>query len=92
MLPIEWRKSAKTDLYKILDFIGEHNEMAAEHLFERIEQLLEHVAEYPYFYKQSLRTPTLREIVAHPNYIVLYLVAATHIEVVNVIHSRQEYP
>ena len=34
----------------------------------------------------------LREIVAHPNYIVLYRVAAERIEIVNVVHARQQYP
>lgn len=28
----------------------------------------------------------------HPNYIVLYRVAATCIEVVNVVHARREFP
>lgn len=34
----------------------------------------------------------LREIVAHPNYIVYYRVTAHCIEVVNVIHTRREFP
>ncbi|MHB1737256.1 MAG: type II toxin-antitoxin system RelE/ParE family toxin [Acidithiobacillus sp.] len=36
--------------------------------------------------------PGLREIVAHPNYIVLYRVTATCIEIVNVVHARREFP
>lgn len=34
----------------------------------------------------------MREIVAHPNYIVYYRVTASSIEVVNVIHTRREFP
>ncbi len=34
----------------------------------------------------------MREIVAHPNYIVYYRVTASCIEVVNVIHTRREFP
>jgi toxin ParE1/3/4 len=30
--------------------------------------------------------------VAHPNYVVIYRIAADHIEVVSVLHARQEYP
>jgi len=40
----------------------------------------------------SQRILGLREIVVHPNYIVLYRVAATCIEVVNVVHARREFP
>ncbi|MFA5663199.1 type II toxin-antitoxin system RelE/ParE family toxin [Castellaniella sp.] len=33
-----------------------------------------------------------REIVAHPNYIIVYEVRVDHIEVMAVLHTRQEYP
>jgi plasmid stabilization system protein ParE len=36
--------------------------------------------------------PGTREIIAHPNYIVIYQVMAERIEVVSVLHARQEYP
>ena len=92
MLTIEWKASAHADLLEILNFISERNEQAAERLFERIEHDLEHAAEHPYLYKQSDRIIGLREIVTHPNYVVLYRVAGTCIEVVNVVHARQEFP
>ena len=33
-----------------------------------------------------------RELVAHPNYIVVYRVTDDAIEIVNVVHARQKYP
>jgi plasmid stabilization system protein ParE len=36
--------------------------------------------------------PGLREIVAHPNYIVLYRVTAASVEIVDVVHARREFP
>jgi plasmid stabilization system protein ParE len=36
--------------------------------------------------------PDLRELVAHPNYIVLYRVTTTRIEIVNVVHARRNFP
>ena len=53
MLLIEWTASAKLDLLEILDYIAERNEKAADRLFERIEQDLEHAAEHPYLFKSS---------------------------------------
>ena len=76
----------------ILDYISEHSEQAAERLFERIEQHLEHVAEHPYLYKPSHRMPGMREIVVHPNYLVFYRVTETCIEVLGIAHSRREFP
>ena len=38
------------------------------------------------------RVPGTREVVAHPNYVLVYRVAANCIEVVNVLHARQQYP
>ena len=33
-----------------------------------------------------------REAVVHPNYILVYRVGADTVEVVNVLHTRREYP
>jgi len=33
-----------------------------------------------------------REIVVHPNYVVIYRVTISAIEIINVLHSRQQYP
>ena len=47
MLLIEWTATAKVDLLEILDYIAERNEQAANRLFDRIGQDLEHAAEHP---------------------------------------------
>ncbi len=49
------------------------------------------VAEHPYLYRSG-RAPGTRELVAHPNYVLVYRVTLKRIEVVNIIHARQEYP
>jgi len=33
-----------------------------------------------------------REAVVHPNYILIYRVLDDRVEVVNVVHARQQYP
>ncbi|AZF53716.1 Death on curing protein, Doc toxin [Pseudomonas sp. R4-34-07] len=38
------------------------------------------------------RVPGTREVVVHPNYVLVYRVTAERIEIVNVLHARQEYP
>ena len=44
----------------------------------------------PYLHQVG-RLPGTREIVAHPNFIVVYQVP-DRIEVISVVHSRQNYP
>lgn len=92
MLPIFWLESADSDLDIITEYIGRYSIDAAERMWHRLRASVLPLSEHPYLYRQSERVPGLREIVAHPNYIVLYRVAANRIEVVNVVHARRQFP
>ncbi|MBI0326929.1 type II toxin-antitoxin system RelE/ParE family toxin [Burkholderia plantarii] len=91
MLPVEWRPRARFRLYKILADIAELNVFAADDLASDIEQATSNLPAHPYLYRLG-RVAGTREIVVHPNYIVIYRVQPTFIEVVNVVHARQQYP
>ena len=56
-----------------------------------IEQSILPAAEHPYLFRPG-RLAGTREVVTHPNYVVVYWVTRMHIEVVNVLHTRQQYP
>ncbi len=45
----------------------------------------------PYLFRRG-RVPGTREYVVHPNYIVVYRVGQNVIDVLRVLHSRQQYP
>ncbi|WP_307139206.1 type II toxin-antitoxin system RelE/ParE family toxin [Duganella sp. Leaf61] len=47
--------------------------------------------QHPYWYRPG-RVAGTREIVVHPNYIVVYQVCPNVIEIIAVLHSRQQYP
>ena len=91
-LPIIWRASARNDLAAIIRYVANVNPLAARRLRQVLMESVLPVSEHPYLYRQSQTIPAMREIVAHPNYIVYYRVTATCIEVVNVIHTRREFP
>lgn len=91
MLPIFWRESAHGDLREIIRYIAEESPQAARRMKSVIEDAILPAAEHPYLFRPG-RVPGTREIVAHPNYIVVYRVAAERIEVTSVLHARQEYP
>ena len=74
----------------ILDFIADRNLPAAHALLFAIKTATEALPLHPYLHRPG-RVAGTRQIVVHPNYIVVYRVAA-RIEIVNVLHSRQQYP
>jgi toxin ParE1/3/4 len=91
MLPVEWRAEASADLEDILSYIADRNESAAESLNEAIEQATSQLPQHPDLYRPG-RVKGTREIVVHPNYLVIYRVALNAIEIVAVVHARQQYP
>lgn len=91
MLKVSWLPTASDDLAEILTYIAARSPNAALSLRHRIESAVLPLAEHPYLYRPG-RVPGTRELVAHPNYVVVYRVTDMAIEVINVLHSRQEYP
>ena len=90
-LKLVWRVSALTDLTTIIGYIAERNLSAAERLQEAIESCAERLPDHPFLYRTG-RVDGTREAVVHPNYILIYCVGADAIEVISVLHSRQQYP
>lgn len=91
MLPVHWSATARDNLATVIRFIANENPHAARRMQARIQESVLPAAEHPYLFPSG-RVPGTREIVAHPNYIVVYRVAADRIEVLTVLHARQNYP
>lgn len=91
MLPILWLPSASEDLNEIIGFIADRNLTAAIDLQEVIEQATSQIPQHPYIYRAG-RVAGTREMVVHPNYLVIYRVGATAIEILGVLHTRLPYP
>ncbi|EGC6343122.1 type II toxin-antitoxin system RelE/ParE family toxin [Escherichia coli] len=92
MLPVLWLESADTNLDDITSYIARFDIDAAERLWKRLRTCVQPLSEHPYLYPPSDRVPGLREIVAHPNYIILYRVTISGIEIVNIVHARRQFP
>ena len=87
---VEWRPEARAELWQILNYIGDRHLVAANELHQAIEAATSALPQHPYLYRFG-RVPGTREIVVHPNYLVVYRVT-DRIEIVAVLHARQEYP
>jgi toxin ParE1/3/4 len=88
---LEWRPEARAALREILSFISERNLVAAFSLGDEIERATSALPQHPYLYRHGKVAGT-REMVVHPNYVVIYRVTSSAIEIINVLHSRQQYP
>lgn len=88
---IRWTDEATTDLVDIIDYIEQRNAVAAQALHETIMQAAENLPSMPYLFRRG-REPGTREYVVHPNYILVYQVGSEFIDVLRVLHSRQQYP
>ncbi len=91
MLPIVWRSSAREDLTAIISYIAERNPESAAALLEVIEAAVSSLSRHPQLYRPG-RVDGTREMVVHPNYIVVYAVGDEAVDVVSVLHSRRRYP
>jgi toxin ParE1/3/4 len=91
VLKLVWRASALDDLSDIIGYIAERNFRAAVKLHAEIEACAAMLPDHPFLYRPG-RVDGTREAVVHPNYILIYQVGAEMIEVVSVVHARQQYP
>lgn len=91
MLQILWNDEARSDLGSIIRYIAERNPQAAKGLKNLIESAVLPAVEHPYLYRPG-RVSGTREIVVHPNYVLVYQVGDGVLEVMRVLHARQQYP
>jgi toxin ParE1/3/4 len=91
MIPIVWSERALDDLDNIIAYVGVRSPQAGLRLYELIEASVRPAGEFPDMFRKG-RVRGTREIVAHPNYIVVYRATVRRILVVAVIHARQKYP
>ena len=91
MRTVRWSEEAIFDLVDILNYIEQRNAAAAQALQAAVVQSAESLPHMPYLFRPG-RVAGTRELVVHPNYIVVYQVGTDVIDVLRVLHSRQQYP
>jgi len=86
-----WRDMARNDRLRIMDHIAQANPKAAISLDESFAEKAKRAAQAPSIYKPG-RYPGTREIVIHPNYVMIYRVLGDTVEIVRILHARQQWP
>ena len=93
---IEWRPKAREDLRGIVRYIGKDNPTRARSFGHELRDKTLPLAQHPELGRTG--RPGLpdyvRELVAHPNYIVFYRVLddAGTVEILRVKHAAQQMP
>jgi len=91
MRAVRWSDEAERDLAQILDFIGEQNPAAADRMQALFSQAVKNLQDHPLIYREG-RVPGTREIVVHPNHVLIYRIGTDAVWIVNVLHSARQYP
>ena len=83
-----WQTSAFLDLYHIARYVAQYNRTASEELQSAIEAKVNLLSQQPRAYRAGRASGT-REMVAHPNYVVIYRETKTEITILRVLHAAQ---
>ncbi|QAR32258.1 type II toxin-antitoxin system RelE/ParE family toxin [Geovibrio thiophilus] len=88
---IEWKDKAVEDLLTILAYIADDSTEASQALKELIDEKVNGLLLYPQMYKEG-RVKNTRELIIHPSYILIYAEKDNIIDILRILHSRQQWP
>jgi addiction module RelE/StbE family toxin len=91
MRTLRWEAEARRQYRDTLTHISAQNPTAADHLAEEIAEKLKLLLRFPELGRRG-RVPRTRELVVHPNYLVIYAPRRHTIDVIRFLHARQLYP
>ncbi|WP_395828006.1 type II toxin-antitoxin system RelE/ParE family toxin [Collimonas sp.] len=86
-----WKPAAIADRKRITQYIAKDNPRAAIEMGDMLMQKAEQLDQHPALGRVG-RVKGTRELVAHPNYILIYRIVAKVPEVLCVKHAAQKWP
>lgn len=91
MRALRWTPEAIRDREAIYDFIEADNPVAALMLDELLEQQAGRLIDHPGLGRPG-RVADTRELVAHPNYLLIYDVKNDLVRLLRVLHAARQWP
>jgi toxin ParE1/3/4 len=90
---VEWRPMARKDLHGIVRYIANDSPIRARSFEQELRAKTALLARHPEIGRPGRLSGT-RELIAHPNYIVLYRVLheAATVQILRVKHAAQNMP
>ena len=90
-MELRWTRKALENLNQIAAYIAQDNPVRASSFIGEIKDKTSLLLTFPALGRPG-RVPGTRELVVHPNYIVVYQVGIDTIDILRILHSRQQYP
>lgn len=91
MLEVRWTEEAVLDFAEIIGYIEERDPLASSRLYDDIVQATGRLGRIPYLYRPG-RVQGTRELVVRPSYVVVYRIHDGAVDVLRILHARQQYP
>lgn len=90
---LEWKQVAEGELNEIVDFIANDSPVNAERFAADLRTKANTLRDNPELYRAGRKRGT-REMVVHPNYIVIYRIIKKRnvVEILRVKHAAQQWP
>ena len=86
-----WSESARQKRLEICRYIARDNYDAARRMNQLIKRAACGLLSFPQKGRIGIVSNT-RELVIHPNYILIYTIADDVIEILAIVHAAQQYP
>jgi toxin ParE1/3/4 len=74
----------------LVRYIADRHAAAAADLAQRFERAARRLPAFPFLHRPG-RVPGTREAVVHRNYLLIYSVSPTTVEILAVLHARRPY-
>lgn len=88
---VEWFPEAEQDLAEIVEYIFQHNPSAALQIEDSILSAAQNLSSTPYMGRPGYSFGS-RELVVHPNYMLVYRISEPTVLITAVVHTSQLYP
>lgn len=90
-MELVWTHPARADLRAIVDWIAADNPDAALDLVTEIERRVDALPAQPGLGRPG-RVDGTRELVVHPNYVVIYDTQPASLRILRVLHAARRWP
>ena len=90
-MKLAWTLDARADRDAIYTYIEANNPRAALELDDIFANRAAHLASHPMIGRPG-RVANTRELVVHPNYVLIYDIAGETIRILRVLHTARRWP
>ncbi len=91
-MKIIWSPTDQRKVEEIADYISDDNVNAALSLVEKFENEVQQLKKNPYIGRKlaALNDELIRELVALPNYLIIYEIKDEYISILTIRHAKQD--